>query len=113
VKVTVLRPTSDVVLIVLVGELDTVTAPHWSTVLHRELDSRPKVVVFDLGAVSFFGVAALRVLRLAAKRAQRLAVEVNVIYRDRTPVHASLLAGGLTPIFPPFRTIAGAPFGGG
>ena len=58
-KVTVLRPTSDVVLIVLVGELDTVTAPHWSTVLHRELDSRPKVVVFDLGAVSFFGVAAL------------------------------------------------------
>jgi len=107
-KLTVLRPTQDVVLIVLVGELDTVTAPDWSLTLHRELDARPKVVVFDLGAVSFFGVAALRVLRLAAKRAQQLAVEVNVIYRDRTPVHAGLQAGGLAGIFPPFRTIAGA-----
>jgi anti-anti-sigma factor len=108
-ELTILRPTRDVVLIVVAGELDTVTAPHWSVTLHRELDARPKVVVFDLAAVSFFGVAALRMLRLAVKRAQQLTVEVNVVYRDRTPVHAGLLAGGLAGVFPPFRTIAGVP----
>ncbi len=57
----------DLLILTVSGELDTATAP----LLHHPLTrSLPEVTVLDLTAVTFLGVAGLRVLEIAVARAQ-------------------------------------------
>ena len=66
-SVRVDRPAEDLVVIAVAGEIDSVTAPKLSTCLHRELEGQPAALILDLTAVSFLGVAGLRVLDCAPR----------------------------------------------
>jgi anti-sigma B factor antagonist len=58
----------DVVLVRMVGRLDTSTAPQAQASLDRVVDAGALVVVVDLAGVDFMSSAGLRVLLAAAKR---------------------------------------------
>lgn len=102
------RPAEGRAVIVVVGEIDSVTAPKLSTSLHRELERQPTVLVLDLRGVSFLGVAGLPVLDCALARAETLSVTVNLVYHDQSAVQSALRAGVTTGLFPTLRTVAQA-----
>ena len=58
----------DVVVVRMVGRLDTSTAPQAQASLDRVVDAGAQVVVVDLVGVDFMSSAGLRVLLAAAKR---------------------------------------------
>lgn len=107
-SVRVDRPAADVVVIVVVGEIDSVTAPKLSTSLHRELEHAPSVLVVDLTGVTFLGVAGLHVLDVALARAETASVTLNLVRQDNSAVQSALRAAAMTDLFPTFRTVAGA-----
>jgi anti-anti-sigma factor len=102
------RLTGDVVVIVGVGEIDSITAPRLSATLHRELEHTPVSLVLDLTGVSFLGVAGLHVLDCALARAETLAVTLDLIYHDHSAVQSALRAAAMTGQFPTFRTVTQA-----
>lgn len=103
-SVRVDRPAADVVVIVVVGEIDAVTAPRLSTSLHRELEHAPSTLVLDLTGVTFLGVAGLHVLDCALDRAETLPVTLNLVHQDNPAVQSALRAAAMTDLFPTFRT---------
>jgi anti-sigma B factor antagonist len=102
------RLAEDLVVIVGLGEIDSITAPKLSTSLHRELERQPTVLVLDLTDVSFLGVAGLQVLECALARAKTLSLALNLVHHDQSTVQSALRAGAMTGIFPTFRTVAQA-----
>jgi anti-sigma B factor antagonist len=98
----------DLVVVAVLGEIDSLTAPKVSTTLHRELERRPAVLVLDLTGVSFLGVAGLQVLECAVARATTLPAAFNVVHHDQSVVQSALRAGAMTDLFPTFRTVAQA-----
>lgn len=107
-SVRVDRPAKDVVVIAVAGEVDSVTAPRLSTSLHRELEGRPAVLILDLTAVSFLGVAGLHVLGCALDRSKTLSVALSVVHHEESPVQSALRAAAMTGDFPTFRTVTQA-----
>lgn len=107
-SVRVERLAEDLVVIVGLGEIDSVTAPKLSTSLHRELERQPAVLVLDLTGVSFLGVAGLQVLDCALARAKTLAVTFNLVHDEQSPVRSALRAGAMTDLFTTFPTVAQA-----
>lgn len=105
-KVRVDRLATDVVVIAVIGEIDSVTAPRLSTILHRELEDKPAMLVLDLTGVSFLGVAGLHVLQCALDRAETHSVTLSLVHHEYSPVQSALRAGAMTEIFPTFRTVA-------
>jgi anti-anti-sigma factor len=99
-SVRVDRLAEDLVVMVVVGEVDPVTAPKLSTWLHRELEHQPATLVLDLRGVVFLGVAGLTVLDCALARAKTLSVTVNLVFQDQSAVHSALRAAVLTGLFP-------------
>ena len=99
------RLTEDLIIIVGIGEIDSVTAPRLSTSLHRELERKPAVLVVDLTGVSFLGIAGLQVLDCAAARAETLAATLKLIHYEHSPVQSALRAGVTTDLFPTLRTV--------
>jgi anti-anti-sigma factor len=99
------RLAADVVVIVAVGEIDSVTAPKLSATLHRELEDAPAGLVLDLTGVSFLGVAGLHVLDCALARAETLSVTFNLVRHDYSAVESALRAAAMTGLFPTFRTV--------
>lgn len=57
--------------LVLVGDLDRATAPALDAQIALAERERPRVLVVDLGGVSFIDLAGMRVLASAARRARR------------------------------------------
>jgi anti-anti-sigma factor len=100
------RLVGDVVVIVGVGEIDSITAPRLSAALHRELEHTPASLVLDLTGVSFLGVAGLHVLDCALARAGTLSVTLNLIYHDHSAVQSALRAAAMTGLFPAFCSVA-------
>jgi anti-anti-sigma factor len=99
------RPAEDLVVVVVSGEIDSLTAPKLSTTLHCELERQPAVLVLDLTRVSFLGVAGLHVLDCALARANTLPAALNLVYHDRSVVQSALRAGTMAGLFPTFRTV--------
>ncbi|MDQ3825174.1 MAG: STAS domain-containing protein, partial [Actinomycetota bacterium] len=99
------RLAADVVVIVAVGEIDSVTAPKLSATLHRELEHAPPAIVLDLTGVSFLGVAGLHVLDCALARAETLSVPLNVVHHDHSAVQSALRAAAMTGLFPTYHTV--------
>lgn len=93
------------VVVVAVGEIDSVTAPTLSATLHRELEHAPTVLVLDLTGVSFLGVAGLHVLDCALARAETLSVTVRLVHDDHSAVQSALRAAAMTGLFPTLRTV--------
>jgi anti-anti-sigma factor len=83
-SVRVDRLAEDLVVMVGVGEVDSVTAPKLSTCLHRELEHQPITLVLDMTRVGFLDAAGLTVLDCALARAKTLSVTVNLVL-DRQP----------------------------
>lgn len=102
------RPAEDLVVAVVRGEIDSLTAPKLSTTLHCELERQPAVLVLDLTRVSFLGVAGLQVLDCALARANTLPTALNLVHHDRSVVQSALRAGAMADLFPTFRTVAQA-----
>jgi anti-sigma B factor antagonist len=107
-SVRVDRPAEDLVVVVVLGEIDSLTAPKLSTTLHSELERQPAVLVLDLTRVSFLGVAGLQVLNCALARANTLPTALNLVYRDQSVVQSALRAGAMADLFPSFCTVAQA-----
>jgi anti-anti-sigma factor len=107
-SVRVDRPAEDLVVVVALGEIDSLTAPKLSTVLHCELERQPAVLVLDLTRVSFLGVAGLQVLDCALARANTLPTALNLVHHDQSVVQSALRAGAMANLFPTFRTVAQA-----
>jgi len=107
-SVRVDRPAEDLVVIAVAGEIDSVTAPKLSTSLHRELERRPAVLILDLTAVSFLGVAGLHVLGCALDRSKTLSVALSLVHGEDSPVQSALRAAAMTGDFPTFRTVTQA-----
>lgn len=107
-SVRVDRPAEDLVVIAVAGEIDSVTAPKLSTSLHRELERQPAVLILDLTAVSFLGVAGLHVLGCALDRSKTLSVALSVVHDEDSPVQSALRAAAMTGDFPTFRTVTQA-----
>lgn len=107
-SVRVDRLVEDLVVVVVVGEIDSLTAPKLSTTLHCELERQPGVLVLDLTGVSFLGVAGLQVLDCALARAKTIPVALNLVHHDQSVVQSALRAGVMTGLFTTFRTVAQA-----
>lgn len=103
------RLAADVVVIVAVGEIDSITAPKLSASLHRELEHVPAALVLDLTGVSFLGVAGLPVLDCALARAETLSVTLNLVHHDHSAVQSALRAAAMTGLFATYRTVDLAP----
>jgi anti-anti-sigma factor len=100
------RLDEDQVVMVAVGEIDSVTAPMLSASLHRELERQPAVLVLDLAGVSFLGVAGLPILDCALARAETLSVTFKLRHHDQSAVQSALRAAATTGLFPSLRTVA-------
>ena len=96
------------VVVVAVGEIDSVTAPTLSATLHRELEHAPTVLVLDLTCVSFLGVAGLHVLGCALDRSKTLSVALNVVHDEGSAVQSALRAAAMAGDFPTFHTVTQA-----
>ncbi|MGH3721554.1 MAG: STAS domain-containing protein [Pseudonocardiaceae bacterium] len=107
-SVRVDRRADDLVVIVVLGEIDSITAPKLSTSLHRELERQPAELVLDLTGVSFLGVAGLQVLDCALTRAKTLSVTLMLVHHDEAAVQSALRAGAMTGLFPTCRTVSQA-----
>jgi len=99
------RLTAGAVVIVAVGEIDSVTAPKLSASLQRALEDAPAVLVLDLTGVSFLGVAGLHVLDCALARAETVSVTINLVHHEHSAVQSALRAAAMTGLFPTFRTV--------
>lgn len=99
------RLAAGAVVIVAVGEIDSVTAPKLSASLHRALEDAPAVLVLDLTGVSFLGVAGLHVLDCALARAETVSVTINLVHHEHSAVQSALRAAAMTGLFPTFRTV--------
>ena len=102
------RSAEDLVVISVAGEIDSVTAPKLSASLHRELERRPAVLILDLTAVSFLGVAGLHVLGCALDRSKTLSVALNVVHDEGSAVQSALRAAAMAGDFPTFHTVTQA-----
>ena len=69
--VTLERPTNDVAVVILAGEVDLYTAPRFREVLLQTIDEGAVRVVIDLTDVSFIDSTALGVLVSGGKRLQQ------------------------------------------
>jgi anti-sigma B factor antagonist len=56
------RPRAGIVVVEVAGEIDLLTVPGLSLAVHRQLASRPLVLVLDLDDVGFFGISGLALL---------------------------------------------------
>jgi anti-anti-sigma factor len=99
-SVRVDRLAEDLVVMVAVGEVDSVTAPKLSACLHRELEHQPGTLELDLTGVSFHGTAGWTVLDCALARAKALSVTVNLVCHEQSAVHSALRAAALTGLSP-------------
>lgn len=104
-SVRVDRPAEDLVVMVGIGEIDSMTAPKLSTCLHRALEQQPVTLVLDLTGVSFLGVAGLPVLDCALARAKTLSVTLNVVYHNDSAGQSAQPAAALTGLLHPTAPI--------
>ena len=94
-RVDVARPHPGLVRLVVVGELDGVTAPRLAAALDAELSvERPTVVALDLAGVDFCSVAGITVVLRARGRAAGAGHTV-VVERLSRSVHRVAHACGL------------------
>lgn len=87
-------PSRDVVVLTVVGEVDTAAVPHVAALLWPRLLTKLSTVVLDLRDVTFLGVAGLELIIAALAYAPHRDVEFSVV-GGSTAVERALRAGGL------------------
>jgi anti-sigma B factor antagonist len=101
--VTLDRPTNDVAVVILVGEVDLYTAPRFREVLLQTIDEGAERVVIDLTDVSFIDSTALGVLVSGGKRLQESAGKLAIGCPDEK-IRRILEITGLDTVFAVFPT---------
>jgi anti-sigma B factor antagonist len=86
------------VTVTATGEVDTLTAPAFSSVLHTALRRRPPELVIDLSGIRFFGSAGLEALVEAHEAAQDRNIALRLIATTRA-VTCALTVTGLIDLF--------------
>ena len=86
------------VTVTATGEVDTLTAPAFSSVLDTALRRRPPELVIDLSGIRFFGSAGLTVLVEAHEAARHSDVALRLIATTRA-VTCALTVSGLIDLF--------------
>lgn len=97
IRFDVVAHRSDAVVVHVIGEVDTLTAPVLKARLDEHLAST-RLVVLDLTEVSFLGSAGLAVMVAAQDRAQSLGHTLRVVCGSRIVTRA-LEATGLLTVF--------------
>ena len=90
--VAVERPTEDIAVVQVDGEVDMVTAPALERQVVALLGEKPKVLIIDLTGVRFFSSAGLAVLALAPREADE-ATELRVVANDPAVLRPMELTG--------------------
>jgi anti-sigma B factor antagonist len=86
------------VTVTATGEVDTLTAPAFSSAVDTALQRRPPELVIDLSGIRFFGSAGLTVLVEAREAAQDRDVALRLIATTRA-VTGALTVTGLIDLF--------------
>lgn len=89
-RLLVNRPGRDVVVVTVSGEVDALTAPRLAELVQHRLLARPSLLVVDLSAVAFLGVAGLGVLLRFAAEATARGVELRIV-TGQSPVVQRIL----------------------
>jgi anti-sigma B factor antagonist len=89
-RLLVNRPGRDVVVVTVSGEVDALTAPRLAELVQHRLLARPALLVVDLSAVAFLGVAGLGVLLRFAAEATARGVELRIV-TGQSPVVQRIL----------------------
>jgi anti-sigma B factor antagonist len=101
--VTLERPTDDVAVVILAGEVDLYTAPRFREVLLQSIDDGAEHVVIDLTDVSFIDSTALGVLVSGGKRLQQTAGRLAIGCPDEK-IRRILEITGLDTVFAVYPT---------
>jgi anti-anti-sigma factor len=92
------RPNAHTAVISALGELDETTTPRLEELLHARLNSTIGTVVLDFSGLQFVGMAAVRMLLAASRKAQARHINLRLI--EGPPcVERALRAAGLTDHF--------------
>lgn len=92
--VSVAAPAPGVVVLGVAGEIDMMTAPELTARVHAQFEAGPvKVLVVDLGAVTFLGSAGLAVLAEAHHVATEVGAVVRVVASTRTVLRPLQVTG--------------------
>ncbi|MFI9383422.1 STAS domain-containing protein [Kutzneria sp. NPDC052558] len=90
--VAVERPTEDIAVVRVDGEIDMVTAPALESQVAALLREKPRVLVIDLTDVRFFSSAGLAVLALAHRESDDT-TELRVVADDQAVLRPMELTG--------------------
>ncbi|QUH00660.1 STAS domain-containing protein [Saccharopolyspora erythraea] len=87
-RVRISHPRPDAIVVTLVGEVDGATVERFEDALLPRLSAGVRLIVVDLVAVGFLGVAGLALLDYTCHRARAGEFAVRVVVRDREIKHA-------------------------
>ena len=97
-RITTRRPVAGTVVIQVVGEIDLLTASWLDAEITDQLRTGARILILDLGEVTFLSGSALRALLSAREAAARSNTWLSLVYRSIT-VQRPLVALHLTGLF--------------
>lgn len=81
-RVELTRPSPDVAIVALEGEVDIYSAPQFKEALLSGIDDGATIIVVDLAAVTFIDSTALGVLVSGAKRVRPINGRLDIVCTD-------------------------------
>lgn len=91
-RVRISSPRPDAIVVTLVGEVDGATVERFEDALLPRLSAEVRLIVVDLVAVDFLGVAGLALLDYTYHRAQAGEFAMRLVVCDREIKHALHMA---------------------
>jgi anti-sigma B factor antagonist len=101
------RPSEDVMVVHVDGDIDTLTSPLLSSYLADQFATNPQVLVLDLTGVQFLGSAGLAALIMAREEAERRDTKLRLVSASHA-VLRPLAATGLSGEFDVYESTAAA-----
>ena len=101
------RPSEDVMVVRVDGDIDTLTSPLLSSYLADQFATNPQVLVLDLTGVQFLGSAGLAALIMAREQAGRRDTKLRLVSASHA-VLRPIAATGLSSEFDVYESTAAA-----
>ena len=95
---TISRPEAGTVVLMVSGEIDTLTAPPFTAAMDELVGSAGEALVVDLSGVRFLASSGLAVLISAAHRAEERGIRLRLVVSSRA-VHRPLEITGTDELF--------------
>ena len=74
---------ADYTVLILAGVIDMASAPHVADEVGAALRSRPRLLIFDLSAVTFLATTGMSILIEAHRRCHELSLDCRVVAHGR------------------------------